>query len=175
MWSWIVQHRSVAGHSPSASFRDAGEFDRPASKREQKSSATTSGYCGVEVTQNVYGKSWWEECVDKVSAAFDLFMTTTEPEREHEAIAGGAGQSRNVVHAVSGFGNNLLDGCLDVYEYQSQPTKMLSCRGQRDGTVIGRIVESPLRVPARVCSRNGILEQKPRYSQLFVDEGCCSL
>jgi len=40
------------------------------------------GHSDVDVTQNVYGKSWWEERVDAVSAAVDLFMATTDPTKQ---------------------------------------------------------------------------------------------
>jgi hypothetical protein len=43
------------------------------------------GHHDVEPTQNIYGKTWWEEWVDAASAAVDLFVTATEPkEREDE-------------------------------------------------------------------------------------------
>lgn len=33
----------------------------------------------IDTAQNIYGKSWWEERVDAVSAAVELLMTSTEP------------------------------------------------------------------------------------------------
>ena len=38
-----------------------------------------SGHSEIDTSQNIYGKSWWEERVDAVSAAVDLLMTSTEP------------------------------------------------------------------------------------------------
>jgi hypothetical protein len=37
------------------------------------------GHSEIDTAQNIYGKSWWEERVDAVSAAVDLRMTSTEP------------------------------------------------------------------------------------------------
>lgn len=34
------------------------------------------GHSDIDVTQNVYGKSWWTERVDAVSAAVDLLMSS---------------------------------------------------------------------------------------------------
>ncbi len=42
------------------------------------------GHHDIDLAQNVYGKTWWEERVKAVSAAVDLFMTTTEPEQNGE-------------------------------------------------------------------------------------------
>jgi integrase len=37
------------------------------------------GHSEIDTSQNIYGKSWWEERVDAVSAAVELLMTSTEP------------------------------------------------------------------------------------------------
>jgi integrase len=44
------------------------------------------GHANIDVTQNVYGKSWWEERVDAVTRAVDAVMSEeqeTEPEAGH--------------------------------------------------------------------------------------------
>jgi hypothetical protein len=59
------------------------------------------GHSDIDVTQNIYGKSWWEERVDAVSAAVDLFMATTEPKKDIKAErCRPAGQTHDVVHTV---------------------------------------------------------------------------
>ena len=36
------------------------------------------GYANIDVTQNVYGKSWWEERVDAVTRAVEAVTTATQ-------------------------------------------------------------------------------------------------
>jgi integrase len=42
------------------------------------------GHANIDVTQNVYGKSWWEERVDAVTRAVEA-VTTAAREAEKEA------------------------------------------------------------------------------------------
>ena len=36
------------------------------------------GHANIDVTQNVYGKSWWEERVDAVTRAVEAVTTATQ-------------------------------------------------------------------------------------------------
>ena len=42
------------------------------------------GHANIDVTQNVYGKSWWEERVDAVTRAVEA-LTTAAQDAEKEA------------------------------------------------------------------------------------------
>lgn len=43
------------------------------------------GHANIDVTQNVYGKSWWEERVDAVTRAVEAVSAATENARKAEA------------------------------------------------------------------------------------------
>jgi hypothetical protein len=43
------------------------------------------GHANIDVTQNVYGKSWWEECVDAVTRAVEAVSAATENAEKAEA------------------------------------------------------------------------------------------
>jgi len=43
------------------------------------------GHANIDVTQNVYGKSWWEERVDAVTRAVEAVTAATENEEKAEA------------------------------------------------------------------------------------------
>jgi integrase len=40
------------------------------------------GHANIDVTQNVYGKSWWEERVDAVTQAVEAVINATQKCRE---------------------------------------------------------------------------------------------
>ena len=43
------------------------------------------GHANIDVTQNVYGKSWWEERVDAVTRAVEAVSAATENAQKAEA------------------------------------------------------------------------------------------
>jgi hypothetical protein len=46
------------------------------------------GHANIDVTQNVYGKSWWEERVDAVTRAVEAVSVATENAEKAEAKPG---------------------------------------------------------------------------------------
>jgi len=44
------------------------------------------GHHDIDISQNVYGKSWWEERVDAVSAVVDMLMKAADPKNDAEGM-----------------------------------------------------------------------------------------
>jgi hypothetical protein len=46
------------------------------------------GHANIDVTQNVYGRSWWEERVEAVTRTVDAVFCQLEPQLESPDSAG---------------------------------------------------------------------------------------
>ena len=49
------------------------------------------GHANIDVTQNVYGKNWWEERVDALTRAVEALSAATQNAEKAEAKPGSAG------------------------------------------------------------------------------------
>jgi hypothetical protein len=48
------------------------------------------GHANIDVTQNVYGKSWWEERVEAVTRAVEAVSVATEDAQKSASESGSA-------------------------------------------------------------------------------------
>lgn len=53
------------------------------------------GHANIDVTQNVYGKSWWEERVEAVTRAVDAVSAAKEQDSERETQQDQTGSASN--------------------------------------------------------------------------------